>query len=224
MTTWRICWWPGGHFCCMFWRLSGSVWWTFRVGQELCNAYTELNDPEKQLACFQAWRHAHGCSWSKVNEWTLQEQALAKSQGDEAPHADADKLCEWSGSEHADYSWLFLAYTILSGPALCEHVPIEGFLFVSFVRKAEKTLMYGRSHNLCGAHSRPPNKWADFVFTICTVVATSEHDSKRWAAQCSPTSPKNKFRRKRRLWMKALSPLWSMGCHQLVAVAAASTA
>ncbi|CAK9078343.1 unnamed protein product, partial [Durusdinium trenchii] len=36
----------------------------FVMGKELCNAYTELNDPEKQLACFQ-------------------EQALAKSQGDE---------------------------------------------------------------------------------------------------------------------------------------------
>lgn len=24
--------------------------------QELCNAYTELNDPEKQLACFEAVR------------------------------------------------------------------------------------------------------------------------------------------------------------------------
>eukprot|EP00434_Breviolum_minutum_P036789 symbB.v1.2.032612.t1/scaffold3934.1/size47971/2 len=36
----------------------------FVMGKELCNAYTELNDPERQLACFQ-------------------EQAVAKSQGDE---------------------------------------------------------------------------------------------------------------------------------------------
>lgn len=36
----------------------------FVMGKELCNAYTELNDPERQLACFQ-------------------DQAVAKSQGDE---------------------------------------------------------------------------------------------------------------------------------------------
>jgi len=40
----------------------------FVNGKELCNAYTELNDPERQLACFE-------------------EQASAKDAGDDEAHA-----------------------------------------------------------------------------------------------------------------------------------------